>query len=174
MAVSITVPINFGRLTSKLKNLDLVNRVPTEALNLSGPLLVGLSKLTFRDSADPYGVPWAPLKSRDGKPLLDSGNLRNSINFKVAASVLRIGPNVGYGAIHQTGGTTPARVITPKNAKALAFKIGGVTVFAKKVNHPGSKIPRRAYLPDERGLPDDWRDVLKEQFETVVKRHLAG
>lgn len=35
-------------------------------------------------------------------------------------------------------GTAP-HVITPKNAKVLAFKVGGKQVFTKKVNHPGTK-----------------------------------
>lgn len=32
-----------------------------------------------------------------------------------------------------------AHVITPKNARALRFTVGGRVVFAKSVNHPGSK-----------------------------------
>ena len=35
-------------------------------------------------------------------------------------------------------GTKP-HIIRPKNAKALAFKIGGRVVFAKVVHHPGTK-----------------------------------
>lgn len=36
-------------------------------------------------------------------------------------------------------GGTRAHVIHAKNARALAFNIGGRTVFAKSVNHPGTR-----------------------------------
>lgn len=44
-------------------------------------------------------------------------------------------------AVHD--GSKP-HIIRPKNKKALAFKIGGATVFAQKVKHPGA--PARPWL----------------------------
>jgi phage gpG-like protein len=54
--------------------------------------------------------------------------------------------DVPYGAIQEYGGTTRAHLIEAKNAKALAFTVGGRLVFAKRVQHPGSKIPERSFL----------------------------
>jgi phage gpG-like protein len=51
-----------------------------------------------------------------------------------------------YAAIHQFGGTTSAHTIMAKNRKALQFNVGGATIYRKKVNHPGSKIPARPYM----------------------------
>ena len=48
-----------------------------------------------------------------------------------------------YAAIHHLGGKTSAHKITVKNKKALAF--GGLV--RKSVNHPGSAIDARPYLP---------------------------
>lgn len=45
--------------------------------------------------------------------------------------------NQPYGAHVEYG--TKAHVITPRRAKALAFMGKGGMVFAKKVNHPGTK-----------------------------------
>lgn len=63
--------------------------------------------------------------------------------------------DVPYAAIQEYGGTTPPHVIVPKNAQALAFLTrgggfssgggGSTLVFAKRVNHPGSRIPERSY-----------------------------
>lgn len=53
---------------------------------------------------------------------------------------------VPYGAIQEYGGTTRAHLIEAKNAKALAFTVGGRLRFAKRVQHPGSKIPERSFL----------------------------
>lgn len=51
---------------------------------------------------------------------------------------------VPYANIQERGGTTRPHVILPRNAKALRFMMGGRVVFAKKVNHPGSRIPARS------------------------------
>jgi hypothetical protein len=51
-----------------------------------------------------------------------------------------------YAAIQECGGTTRAHVIEAINAAALRFEIGGRTVFAKRVMHPGSVIPARSFL----------------------------
>lgn len=65
--------------------------------------------------------------------------------------------NLVYARIHEFGGTTRPHIIEPKRANVLAF--GGLvagssragsqmsgTVFARRVRHPGSKIPARPYM----------------------------
>lgn len=54
--------------------------------------------------------------------------------------------DVPYGAIQEYGGTTRAHLIEARNARALAFAVGGRLVFARRVHHPGSKIPERSFL----------------------------
>ena len=63
---------------------------------------------------------------------------------KVRATVGSFG-DVKYAAIQEAGGKTGAHEILPVKAKALAFAVGGKTVFARKVEHPGSLIPARSY-----------------------------
>lgn len=82
-----------------------------------------------------------------------TGRLAQSQNRRVTDTPVEITTAVGfnrgtvpYGAIHEFGGTTRAHVIEAINAAALRFQVGGKTVFAKKVNHPGSKIPERSFL----------------------------
>ena len=54
-------------------------------------------------------------------------------------------------------GTAP-HVITPKNKKALSFKIGGKDILVKKVNHPGTR-------------PNPFiRDTFNRQTQEVLKR----
>ncbi len=52
---------------------------------------------------------------------------------------------VPYAAIQEYGGTTPPHVILPKNGKVLAFEGRNGMVFARRVNHPGSRIPEQSY-----------------------------
>ena len=62
------------------------------------------AQLSFRESRDPYGTAWAPLKHRKGKPLLLTGRLRASISVQaISPTSFRIGTNVRYAVFHQKG-----------------------------------------------------------------------
>lgn len=81
-----------------------------------------------------------------------SGRLARSINNKVTvtansvfAKVFSSG-DVKYAGIHEYGGQTAPHVIEPKKANVLAFAGAGGMVFAKRVNHPGSKMPQRSFM----------------------------
>lgn len=81
-----------------------------------------------------------------------SGNLRDSIDYDVqtgATSVIATifsNTSVKYGRIHEYGGITAPHVIEPRAGNVLAFEMGGQTIFARRVNHPGSKIPARPFM----------------------------
>lgn len=96
----------------------------------------------FLRSQDPDGSPWAALKARAGKPLLDKGILRASVVAKVEPAALVLSTNVNYAGAHQHGATIPP--ITPKKGKALRFKRGGKWIFARRTK--GAKIPARPFL----------------------------
>ena len=102
----------------------------------------------FRDSTE------AEMKTRLSWAVLNirSGNLLRSLRFTGPARTAgsgfarvtgEVGTGLAYGRIHEFGGTTKAHVILPRNAKVLAFRVGGQQVFARRVNHPGSRIPAR-------------------------------
>ena len=100
-----------------------------------------------------------------------TGALSRLINQKVdrisggvVAKVFSAG-DVKYAAIHEYGGTTPAHVILPKKAHALAFMMGGKMGYFSKVNHPGSKIPERSYL---RSSLRDKSTEISIGFKTTV------
>ena len=76
-----------------------------------------------------------------------TGKLKNSTRFQILGApdtqVLQIrqgARSVGgafYGEFVRKG--TAPHVIVPRKGKALRFFIGGQVVFAKRVNHPGTK-----------------------------------
>jgi phage gpG-like protein len=92
-----------------------------------------------------------------------SGALRDSIAASISTDVDGVVASVGsegdvkYAAIQEYGGKTSAHEILPVKAEALAFVIGGVQLFARRVEHPGSLIPERSYL---RSSLDDMRDEI--------------
>jgi len=73
---------------------------------------------------------------------VDTGRLRASIRVE-RRSVLglrmrwTIGSDVEYAPMVNDG--TRPHIIRPKNAKVLRFKVGGQTVFARVVHHPGTR-----------------------------------
>jgi hypothetical protein len=90
-------------------------------------------------------------------PVGETSNLKNSITYQVETDAVKIGSPVDY-APHVELGTKP-HVIEAKNAKALAFKIGGQLIFAKKVNHPGTEphpFLRPAVLNNKQRIMEIW------------------
>lgn len=76
--------------------------------------------------------------------------------------------DVKYAAIHEYGGVTAPHIILPKKAAVLAFPGGpGGTIFAKKVNHPGSKMPERSFLRST--LTDMSAEISLGMKESVVQ-----
>ncbi|MGD0722257.1 MAG: hypothetical protein ABR970_14560 [Roseiarcus sp.] len=93
-----------------------------------------------------------------------TGALRESILAEAGAEgemiLARIGVvgEVKYAAIQEYGGKTAAHEIVPTKAAALAFVAGGALRFARRVEHPGSRIPERSYL----------RSSLSEMADDIV------
>jgi phage gpG-like protein len=102
-----------------------------------------------------------------------TGALRRSISHtvdEVAGGIVgRVfsSGDVKYAAIHEFGGQTPAHIIVPNQAKALAFMVGGELRFAARVNHPGSKIPERSYM---RSSLKEMSGEIKRDMQAAVVR----
>lgn len=100
-----------------------------------------------------------------------TGNLRRSITKEVTnASRGRVYVQAEYGLPVETG--TRPHVILPKKRKMLAFKINGKMVFARKVNHPGS----RPYPYMEPAFIEEGPKILDNyaKMGTMIVNKLAG
>ena len=78
---------------------------------------------------------------------------------------------IGYTApyaVPQELGSRP-HIIVPKNKRFLHWKVGGKSIFAKKVNHPGN--PPKAYL---RGAWAAIRPRVPKIAKAVIEQHLRG
>lgn len=68
----------------------------------------------------------------------DTGNLRDSIAVIKQGDTYQIGPvNVPYAAAQEYG--AKPHVIVATAGKVLVFNVGGKTMYAKSVKHPGNK-----------------------------------
>lgn len=121
-------------------------RSPRPLMRAIAGLFEGETESNFAAQGRPKWLglkaPVAPRRA-GGMILQDTGQLAASVVSDYGSDFARIGSNKKYARIHHQGGQTPAHVILPRNKRALAFN-GRVV---KRVNHPGSKIPARPYLP---------------------------
>ncbi|WP_294622898.1 phage virion morphogenesis protein [uncultured Bilophila sp.] len=120
-----------------------------------GEALVSSTVQHFVEGKGPDGEGWKPSErsARDGgKPLSDTGRLRQSIEYTTTPDSVMVGTNVIYGRIHQLGGE-----IRPKRKKAL--KVKGKLV--SKVT-----MPARPYLYID--------DEDREEVAHIIALHTKG
>lgn len=111
-----------------------------------GEDLTEIAHKSFDTETSPWGTPWTARQKDTGRKILtgETGQLNDSIYYRVVGEgSVEIGDPMVYAAIHQFGGQTRPHKIVPRNKMALAFD-GGVF---RAVNHPGSKIPARPFMP---------------------------
>ena len=140
-----------------------------------GSHLEDSTRLRFEAETDPEGAPWKPsapsyergpdkLGHADrGKTLQDTSRLVRSFTHAAHRDRSETGTNVVYAPPHQFGARTPPRTIRPLRKKALAWP--GARHPVKSVQHPGSTMPRRAFLGASR---NDRRRIV-----AITERHLA-
>lgn len=102
---------------------------------------------------------WAGLRYRQGSPLIDSGELRNSIQAVSDNDSAVVGTNILYAPLHHFGG-----VIAPKNKPFLAFKINGEWVFTKKP----VKIPARPFMVLTEEDKSDILNDVQRKFRDIL------
>jgi phage gpG-like protein len=77
---------------------------------------------------------------------------------------------VRYAAIHEFGGTIHIPEIRPKTARALAFEIGGQTIFAAYTRAHDVHMPQRSFLASAlREMTPRIREELNRAVSEVVR-----
>lgn len=94
---------------------------------------------------------------------IKTGTLRRSITMDYRPISVAIYPTVKYALpVHEGSG---AHVIFPKTKKVLRFRVGGKWVFARKVNHPGTKanpFVERTVAKADRGVNDYFMTAMDD------------
>lgn len=106
---------------------------------------LGLASIAKRAFTDPSlrPTPWPARRDGSAATLRLSGTLAKSIRSSSSSEYAMVTSDRLYAAIHQLGGRTAPHTIRPRNKKALKTPYG----LFKTVNHPGSVIPARPFLP---------------------------
>lgn len=130
----------------------------------------------FRGSHAPDGARWAPLKSRRGKPLMDTGRLRSSFAVVPTADGFRIWTAVAYAGYHQFG-TRPRQVAgraAKQNARGRFVRMDRGGYLLRIRPHQNRGIPARPMVPTGGALPAPWREAMEREIGRAVRRQLQG
>ena len=157
-----------GEPRAALTRLELASRNMGDAMKAIAASLADEVEENFEQQGRPR---WQALKNpsekrQGGRILQDTGQLAASISTESDGSSAAIGSNKVYAAIHQFGGKTKPHTIKPVKKKALAF---GGTV-RRIVNHPGSDIPARPFLPVT--ASGELQPEAKSEVLQTILRHL--
>jgi len=99
----VVLTVGMDTALRKLKQLAERGNDVTPVLDELGEDEVTRVMLRFENSEAPDGSIWEDLKVRDGKPLMDTGRLYQSVVAHVANDSLQVGTNVSYAPYHQFG-----------------------------------------------------------------------
>src|SRR5262249_15460217 len=132
---------------------------------------------TFREQGSPAGS-WPPLaastlkRGKGGagrKILIQSGRLKNSINYDVQGNTLTIGTNLVYARIQQQSGFAGRR--SPSNRRQLAHfidqRIGG---FHGPMKFRRPHIPARPYLVFRPEDPQRIADAMQRYIDASAQQ----
>jgi hypothetical protein len=78
-----------------------------------------------------------------------TGRLKRSLNYRQGlrgrVQYVAVGSNVKYALMHHEG--TRHHTIRAHQGRLLRFNVGGRVVYARKVNHPGTRPNRYLTIP---------------------------
>lgn len=190
----ISIEIDDAAIKAKLAAMQGAGSDMSGVLGSIGRTLKTRIDMGFRSSASPWGAPWAPLKARDGKPLIDTGRLKNSITWRAGGGpdgpFVDVGTNIKYAPIHQFGATIPVSARTVEIYRTLKksgdFANGGRMVKKSKANFASTHavqahkitIPARPFLPlnsaGDVDLPQPWADAALRSIKAHFKNAIGG
>lgn len=128
-------------------------------LDTMGALIVSQTqrRITSEKTA-PDGTPWKE-NSQKTETLVESGQLRDSIDHVVSGDQVEVGSSKIYAAVHQMGA-----IIVPVEMSHLVFNLGGRTIFAKQVT-----IPARPYLGLSSQNQWELQAVAESMLEDLIR-----
>lgn len=168
MAISLNISniVDIEKLIKETSD-SLNDKSITKSNSKSALKLQALSKQTFINKKDPFGRPWAKLKSRTGQPLRDSGRLFNSVSSQGKKDSIRVfvEGNLAYAGIHNNGyqGAQNVRAHTRTITKAFGKNISPISINIKSFVRI-QDIPMRMFIPNNGIIPTNWLTLVEDEI----------
>jgi phage gpG-like protein len=113
----------------------------------------------FDESRSPSGDRWPSLKTRNGKPLVDTGALRDAFDVEQTRDGVRVSNSKPYAKAHQTG-------------FRIRRRRGGKNVKRRRAfGRGGGRVPARPMVPTSRWGSHGER-ALRAVATRIVRRFL--
>lgn len=114
--------------------------------------------------------PWPERKTDTGRRILtgETRELENSIGYEASSNRVSWGSDVVYASIHNRGGKTKAHEIRARRGKALKFAGKGGDIYRRKVNHPGSQIPKRQFIGHSQELIESINARIERDITAIL------
>ncbi len=154
-----------GETREMLKKIKDLSEIDKKSINAA--LAEGVRESTlerFKQSRAPSGKKWKTsirAANENGKTLVLTSQLRNSIQSVSDATGFAVGANAKHAATHQFG--EKGRTIRARRKKALRFMVDGQWVLKKQVR---IRIPARPFL----GLSDEDMKEIKATVEDFISQ----
>ncbi len=141
------MPLTYGpQLRRIMQAMKGVQRdAYARAVRAAGQEALSLVQEGLQLGVDVNGRPFKPV-ARSGRPLLDTGRLRNSIRLVASSRSFRLVSPLKYARLQNQGG-----VVKAKRGGYLKFKVNGKWVQVRQV-----RIARRQYMPFGGEMPRRW------------------
>lgn len=114
------------------------------------------------------------LSEMERRVAVDTGNLRGSLGVKVMSDRVIIGPDAARApyARYVEFDTKPHTIRPKKPGGVLAFRMNGQLVFAKSVNHPGTKA-QPFIVPAFMAWVDSLGEMVAEANVQVLRKEAS-
>lgn len=169
MSAGRHVRLDDGALKRMLTALEQAAGDTTPAMAAVGRSWHTRLQMAFKGGTDPHGAPWAPLKTRQGQPLRDTGTLNRSFTVRASNNRLVLGTATEYAPLHQFGFT--GQVEVPAHVRKIRQAFGRPipeTTVQVKAHSRSTNVPARPFLPLH-GLPDSWTNSALR----ILANHLS-
>lgn len=143
--VKIDATSQLKKMAKKLEKIEEAVKVESlmKVMNRLGTIWTGDIKQGFLNSRDPYGQSWAALKNPSNK--------RGGLSAKPLLDRGRLVGSIDF--------------VTQDNKLIISTNVN----YAEYHQDGTARIRKRAFLPDERGLPDKFKNDLEQALESILK-----
>lgn len=168
-------PVELGKMLRDFEDLSRGRYMKHATRPLATEVIYRI-KRCFSDSTSPYKEPWAPV-ARGGKPLLDTARLARAFQDASQPPRIEIHNPTLYANLQNYGGFVVAKAAPYLH---FAIKVQGAVVAMSRgavtkrrratkqwVKTKMVYIEARPFLPDDRGLPEDWAKAME-----LIARHV--
>lgn len=147
-----------GDFLAAERRLERLARVNFTAVHKEiGEYILSTVHERFDKGEGPDGRKWPVsirARAEGGQTLVDTRHFQNSFNYRARPDRVDVGTNWPWARVHHEG-----RVIRPRKAKALRFRVAGRWAVKRRV-----EIPARPVL----GInPDDQREIREIVAEAI-------